>query len=110
MTSLRWQSSPFSLPGACAVALAAATLALASPAAQAQSEPIRLGAIYIMSGGAATYGEFARQGIELAVDELNRSGGILGRQVAFKLEDGQGKADVAIQAARKLVFQERVTR
>lgn len=108
MTSLRPQSHTFSFPGACAAAVLAASVALAAPAAQAQSDPIRLGAIYIMSGGAATYGEFARQGIELAVDEINASGGILKRQVAFKLEDGQGKADVAIQAARKLVFQERV--
>lgn len=80
-------------------------LALVPATAQAQQKPIRFGAIYILSGSAATYGEFARQGIEIATDEINKSGGILGRQVAVSMEDGQGKVDVAIQAARKLVFQ-----
>lgn len=86
------------------VGVFALVLGTASLIAGAQ-EPIRLGAIYIMSGGAATYGEFARQGIQLAVDEINEQGGILGRKLTFAIEDGQGKADVAIQAARKLVYQ-----
>ena len=85
----------------------AAILALAPgvPPAHAQQKPIRFGAIYILSGSAATYGQFARQGMELAADEINARGGILGRKVEFSLEDSQGKVDVAIQAARKLVFQ-----
>lgn len=77
-----------------------------APQALAQ-QPVRIGAIYIMSGAAAAYGQFARQGLELAADEINKSGGILGRQVVFTMEDSQGKTDVAIQAARKLVFQGR---
>ncbi|WP_440997979.1 ABC transporter substrate-binding protein [Arhodomonas sp. SL1] len=75
---------------------------------QAQEDPVRLGAIYIMSGTPAVYGEFARQGMEIAVDEINEGGGILGRDVEFLLEDSQIKADAAIQAARKLVYQEQV--
>lgn len=75
-------------------------------AAHAAEDPIKIGAIYIMSGSAATYGKFAQQGIQLAMDEINASGGVLGRQLALHLEDGQGKAAVAIQAARKLVYQD----
>jgi branched-chain amino acid transport system substrate-binding protein len=71
-------------------------------------EPVRIGGIYILSGSAATYGEFAQKGISLAVDEINASGGILGRQVEMVYEDSQGKASVAIQAARKLVYSEGV--
>lgn len=71
-------------------------------------EPIRIGGLYILSGSAATYGEFAQRGINLAVDEINASGGILGRQVEMIYEDSQGKASVAIQAARKLVYSENV--
>ena len=41
-------------------------------------DPIRIGGIYILSGSAATYGEFAQKGIDLAVQEINASGGILG--------------------------------
>ncbi len=75
--------------------------------AHAAQEPIRIGAIYIMSGSAASYGKFAQQGIELAMNEINATGGVLGRQLALTLEDGQGKAAVAIQAARKLVYQDK---
>ncbi|MBW7850542.1 MAG: ABC transporter substrate-binding protein [Rhodospirillales bacterium] len=89
-------------------AMLAALLLAAAPAAAQEKQPIRIGAIYILSGAFATYGEFARNGIQLAVDEINESGGILGRPVAFMMEDSQGKANVAIQAARKLVFQENV--
>ncbi len=106
--SLRLFASPSRSAARIATAAAAcAALVALAPAAQAQQgdKPIRFGAIYIMSGSAAAYGEFARQGVELAADEINGKGGILGRQVQFALEDGQGKVDVAIQAARKLVFQ-----
>ncbi|SHK40290.1 amino acid/amide ABC transporter substrate-binding protein, HAAT family [Marinobacter antarcticus] len=85
---------------------AAATIGAASTSYA--EEPIRIGGIYILSGSAATYGEFAQKGINLAVDEINGSGGILGRQVEMVYEDSQGKASVAIQAARKLVYSEGV--
>ena len=85
---------------------AAATIGAASTSYA--EEPIRIGGIYILSGSAATYGEFAQKGINLAVDEINASGGILGRQVEMVFEDSQGKASVAVQAARKLVYSEGV--
>jgi len=83
---------------------AAATLGTAGTSYA--EDPIRIGGIYILSGSASTYGEFAQKGIDLAVSEINDSGGILGRQVEMIYEDSQGKASVAIQAARKLVYSE----
>ena len=89
--------------------LAAATLLSAGTfQAGADEHPIKLGAIYILSGSAATYGQFAQRGIELAIDEINSSGGVLGRDLEVAIEDSQGKASVAIQAARKLVYQDQV--
>lgn len=85
---------------------AAATLGTAGTSYA--EDPIRIGGIYILSGSAATYGEFAQKGINLAVDEINASGGILGRPVEMVYEDSQGKASVAIQAARKLAYSEGV--
>ncbi len=67
--------------------------------------PVKVGAIYILSGGAATYGQFAKNGLDLAVDEINAAGGILGRQVEVSLEDSEGSAEVAIRAARRLVYE-----
>ncbi|AZT82077.1 ABC transporter substrate-binding protein [Marinobacter sp. NP-4(2019)] len=84
----------------------AATLTAASTAYA--EDPIRIGGLYILSGSAATYGEFAQKGIDLAVREINESGGILDRDIEMIYEDSQGKASVAIQAARKLVYSEGV--
>jgi branched-chain amino acid transport system substrate-binding protein len=79
---------------------------LASPAQAA--EPVKIGFIYIMSGPFAAYGQFAKQGAEMAVDEINTAGGILGRKVEAFFEDSTGKPDVAIRAIRKLVYQDKV--
>ncbi len=76
--------------------------------AQAQEKPIKLGAIYILSGSAASYGQFAEQGLTLAIEEINADGGVLGRPLEYSIEDSQGSASAAIQAARKLVYQEQV--
>ncbi len=78
-----------------------------APAARAE-KPVKLGFVYIMSGPFATYGEFAKQGAQLAIDEINGAGGILGRKVEGYFEDSTGKPDVAIRAIRKLVYQKGV--
>lgn len=90
-------------------ALATASL-LSTGAIQvsADEHPIKLGAMYILSGSAATYGQFAQRGIDLAISEINASGGVLGRDLELVIEDSQGKAAVAIQAARKLVYEDEV--
>lgn len=72
------------------------------------AEPVKLGFVYIMSGPFATYGQFAKQGAELAIEEINEAGGIDGREVEAYFEDSTGKPDVAVRAIRKLVFQEEV--
>jgi branched-chain amino acid transport system substrate-binding protein len=78
-----------------------------NPASAADQTPIKIGGIYLMSGSAATYGKFAQQGMDLAMKEINEKGGVLGRPLSAQIEDGQGKAAVAIQAARKLVYQDK---
>ena len=89
------------------VMLVAALMLLWSGAALAEA-PIKLGFVYIMSGPFAAYGQFAKEGAELALEEINKTGGINGRQVEAVFEDSQGKPDVALRAIRKLVFQEKV--
>ncbi|ABS25381.1 ABC transporter substrate-binding protein [Anaeromyxobacter sp. Fw109-5] len=92
-----------------AVALVLASALLAPGAATAQrGKPVKLGFAYIFSGTNAIYGQFARQGAELAIEEVNRQGGILGRQVEARFEDEAGKPDVGIRVVRKLVFDDGV--
>ena len=72
------------------------------------AQPVKVGFVYIMSGPFSAYGQFAKQGAELAADEINAAGGIAGRPVEVFFEDSTGKPDVAIRALRKLVYQEKV--
>lgn len=91
-----------------AIAVLAAAGIVAGLAAQAADDPIKLGAVYIRSGSPSSYGEFAEEGLRLAIDEVNEKGGVLGRQLKYAIEDSQGKPGTAIQAMRKLVYQEKV--
>jgi branched-chain amino acid transport system substrate-binding protein len=89
-----------------ALALVAATALGLSPAAHAAD--IRIGVAEALSGGAAQYGVSIRNGFELAVDEINGAGGINGNRIALVVEDEQGKKDEAINAFKKLIFQDKV--
>lgn len=89
------------------LALLAAAFLLPAPAPAAE-KPVKLGFAYISSGPFAIYGQFAKQGVDMAVDEVNASGGILGRKVEAFFEDEAGKADVGIRVVRKLVYDDGV--
>ena len=77
-------------------------------ALSASAAPVKIGFTYIMSGPLSAYGQFAKQGAELAIKEINAAGGINGQQVEGFFEDSTGKADVALRAIRKLVYQDKV--
>ncbi len=89
------------------VAVAVALLTV-SGMAVAQKEPIKIGAINVLSGSFAAYGKSGRQGAELAIDEINNAGGVLGRKLVLTQVDGQAKPDVAVQEARRLILNEKV--
>jgi branched-chain amino acid transport system substrate-binding protein len=91
---------------------AARTLALAaamigSVAHAAETPPIRIGDISSYSAlpvGTRGY----RQGFELARDQINARGGVIGRKIEIIARDDAGKPDVAITQAGQLVDGERV--
>ena len=55
-----------------------------------------------MTGDAAAYGEAVDNGAKLAVEEINKNGGINGKQVEFKTEDDQADAEKAVNAYNTL--------
>lgn len=67
-----------------------------------EGEPLKIGAIFALSGNAAQYGEWARNAVELAVREVNENGGINRRMVTVLYEDNEGQAAPAVSAYRKL--------
>ncbi|PTQ55007.1 MAG: Branched-chain amino acid ABC transporter, amino acid-binding protein [Hydrogenibacillus schlegelii] len=67
----------------------------------------KIGAVLILSGGAAAYGEAQRSGLEMAKDELNEKyAGKLKLDIVY--EDTGGKKESAINAVNKLINEDRV--
>jgi branched-chain amino acid transport system substrate-binding protein len=82
----------------------AAMLAGLNAQAQADGPPLPIGAALPMSGLAAADGiEFSR-GLELAAEEINAAGGVLGREVVVHVEDTSDMgADIVTQAMQRLI-------
>ncbi|MBM3559148.1 MAG: amino acid ABC transporter substrate-binding protein [Alphaproteobacteria bacterium] len=88
--------------------LAATILALAAlPAAAA--EPVRIAALLPMTGEISEYGEGTRNGVDLAVAEINAAGGVLdGRLLEIVTGDTRTSQQAGIAAAQRLVSVDRV--
>lgn len=72
------------------------------------SAQIKIGVAEALTGNAAQYGVPIRKGFELAVSEINSSGGIHGQKIELVVEDEQGKKEEAINVFKKLIFQDKV--
>lgn len=81
-------------------------LALAAGAALAQ-EPLRIGAINPYSGPLALYGDEVARGYQLAVDERNAKGGVLGRKIELVRGDA-GNPQQGIAVVDQLVSRDKV--
>ena len=68
----------------------------------AAGEVFVLGGIGPLTGSAAAYGESVKNGIELAVNEINEAGGINGYQVEYYFEDDENDAEKAVNAYNTL--------
>jgi len=77
-------------------------------AGTASATDIKLGAAEALTGPAAKYGISIKNGFTLAVDEINAKGGVNGNKLVLISEDEQGKKEEAINAFKKLIFQDKV--
>jgi branched-chain amino acid transport system substrate-binding protein len=77
-------------------------------AAGDDSGVVKLGAMFISSGKMGGYGKHGAQAIELAVDEINANGGILGKKLEAMVEDTLLKKDNAISLANKFITEDKV--
>jgi branched-chain amino acid transport system substrate-binding protein len=84
-------------------ALAVAFLALLAMASSARAQNIVIGVSTPITGPAAVASEWERWGIDLAVEELNGSGGVLGRKVEVLILDNKCNPSEAVNVANKLV-------
>lgn len=96
-------SKAMSLFVVCAVLLSAFVCAPAMAA-----PPIKIGALFSITGPASFLGEPERNTAQMVVDEINAAGGIKGRKLQLITYDTQGDATKAVQAANRLIKEDKV--
>lgn len=73
------------------------------------SKTIKVGVNLELSGGVASYGESLENGIDIAVDEINKAGGVKGKKLEIIKVDNKSEAAEATNGAIKLTSQDKVT-
>lgn len=83
--------------------LSAAVLALTlASCSKAESNSVKIGGIFPLSGQVAVYGVECKNGVDLAIEEINAAGGINGKPVVLVSEDDEGNPDKTVNAFKKL--------
>ncbi|HEY8880141.1 MAG TPA: ABC transporter substrate-binding protein [Roseateles sp.] len=85
-------------------AVAVAAMAWGAQAA----EPIKIGVSGPFTGGSSSMGVSMRDGVRLAADEINKAGGVLGRQIQLVERDDEAKNERGVQIAQELINKEKV--
>jgi urea transport system substrate-binding protein len=90
-----------------AVVVAAAAMLTASCTTKA--EPIKIGILHSLTGTMAISETSLRDAVQMAVDEINASGGVLGRQVEPVIVDPASNWDLFAEKARELLTRDKVS-
>ncbi len=89
----------------CAVACAAL---LTAPLGARAADNIKVGFPIPLSGPTAVYGVPILKGAEMAVQEINAKGGVLGRKIELLSRDSKANADEAVRLSRELIIKDNV--
>lgn len=96
-------------PAAAPAVQPSAQEAAGGQAAQAGGEPIVVGVYAPLSGDSAMVGATELEGVELAVKQINATGGIDGRPISIVVEDDAQNPATAVSAVNKLVYSDQCT-
>jgi branched-chain amino acid transport system substrate-binding protein len=91
-----------------AVVALAATLGASASKGSSKKDPIPIGALTSLAGPFTAWGIQARDGMGLAVTEINRHGGVKGQLLKLVVGDDQSSPNAGIDAFRKLTEQDHV--
>jgi ABC-type branched-subunit amino acid transport system substrate-binding protein len=86
--------------------LLSATAAI--PGAALAAEPVRIGITTILSGPFADRGQSEQYGAQIALNQINEAGGVLGRPVEAFYADNACKPDIGVPATKQLIEQQHV--
>ncbi len=84
-----------------------ALMLVSAPLAFSADEPIKLGTVVRLSVG-GEHGTPSSRGVEMAVEEVNKAGGINGRKVQLIVEDEKDSPQAAVNAVKKLIEVDKV--
>ncbi|MCW2241553.1 substrate-binding protein [Azospirillum canadense] len=91
--------------------VAGAVAAMAAPSVITKAwaaTPIKVGVISPLTGAWTVYGKAHYSGFELAVGEINKAGGVLGRPIEIVVGDSKTEPRIVVEQANRLIRQERV--
>lgn len=88
--------------------ITAAAVSFAMAGAALAADPIKIGLTGPFTGGSSSMGVSMRDGVKLAVTEINKNGGVLGRQLVVVERDDEAKNEVSVQIAQELINKEEV--
>ncbi|MET0291871.1 MAG: ABC transporter substrate-binding protein [Steroidobacteraceae bacterium] len=74
----------------------------------AAADTIRIGEFASLTGKEATFGQSTHKGTELAIEELNAAGGVLGKKIEFIAEDNRSQPGESATIAKKLITRDKV--
>ena len=80
---------------------------IANPAFS-KAKPIKIGALWVMTGKLGGYGKSGWQAAQLAIDEINAQGGILGRKVVATVEDTKVTPENGMRITKKYILKDKV--
>ena len=91
-----------------AIGLGAAILPATWRGAFGDAKPYKLGTVQPLTGVAAYGGKSSLLGVQMAVDRINKSGGIIGRPVELFIGDDESKPDTGRRAVEKMALSDTI--
>ena len=88
--------------------LAAAACAALAAAPVRAADPIKIGIAGPFTGGSSSMGVSMRDGVKLAIAEINKAGGVLGRPLVGIERDDEARNELGVQIAQELINKEKV--
>lgn len=70
---------------------------------KAAEKPLKVGVLSPLSGPIAAYGQDQVNAVNMAVEEINAAGGLLGRKLVVQVEDDEKKPELAASLTQKLI-------
>ena len=89
-------------------ALATAGIAATLAAVAAAQDTIKIGEFASLTGKEAAFGQSSHKGTLLAVEQINKAGGVLGRSLELVTEDNQSMQGQSATIAKKLISREKI--